>query len=228
VVIGNGMVAKAFSKYSTDENIIIFASGVSNSKEKRSEEFEREFLLLSNVINDNKKSKFIYFSTCSIFDKQVSETPYVVHKKEVEDYIKKNCQNYIIFRLPTVIGSSKNDKTLFNNFKNKILNSEVMEIQKNSFRFLIDIEDLSYILPFFIENVLIKNQTINVSFNNKILVKDIVRLYEIILGRKSNVVLVDSENDFHFSNEFFINELNKINYQLTENYNYNLLKKYLK
>ena len=222
------MVAKAFSKYSTDENIIIFASGVSNSKEKRSEEFEREFLLLSNVINDNKKSKFIYFSTCSIFDKQVSETPYVVHKKEVEDYIKKNCQNYIIFRLPTVIGSSKNDKTLFNNFKNKILNSEVMEIQKNSFRFLIDIEDLSYILPFFIENVLIKNQTINVSFNNKILVKDIVRLYEIILGRKSNVVLVDSENDFHFSNEFFINELNKINYQLTENYNYNLLKKYLK
>jgi nucleoside-diphosphate-sugar epimerase len=228
VVIGNGMVAKAFSKYSTDENIIIFASGVSNSKEQRSEEFEREFLLLSNVINDNKKSKFIYFSTCSIFDKQVSETPYVVHKKEVEDYIKKNCQNYIIFRLPTVIGSSKNDKTLFNNFKNKILNSEVMEIQKNSFRFLIDIEDLSYILPFFIENVLIKNQTINVSFNNKILVKDIVRLYEIILGRKSNVVLVDSENDFHFSNEFFINELNKINYQLKENYNYNLLKKYLK
>ncbi len=222
------MVAKAFSKYSTDENIIIFASGVSNSKEQRSEEFEREFLLLSNVINDNKKSKFIYFSTCSIFDKQVSETPYVVHKKEVEDYIKKNCQNYIIFRLPTVIGSSKNDKTLFNNFKNKILNSEVMEIQKNSFRFLIDIEDLSYILPFFIENVLIKNQTINVSFNNKILVKDIVRLYEIILGRKSNVVLVDSENDFHFSNEFFINELNKINYQLKENYNYNLLKKYLK
>jgi nucleoside-diphosphate-sugar epimerase len=228
MVIGNGMVAKAFSKYSTDENIIIFASGVSNSKEQRSEEFEREFLLLSKVINDNKKSKFIYFSTCSIFDKQISETPYVVHKKEVEYYIKKNCENYIIFRLPTVIGSSKNDKTLFNNFKNKILNSEVMEIKKNSFRFLIDIEDLSYILPFFIENVLIKNQTINVSFNNKILVKDIVRLYEIILGIKSNVVLVDSENDFHFSNEFFINELNKINYQLTENYNYNLLKKYLK
>jgi nucleoside-diphosphate-sugar epimerase len=228
MVIGNGMLANAFTKYLNKDNIVIFASGVSNSKEQRNEEFEREFYLLKKTINNNKKSKFIYFSTCSVFDKQLSKTPYVVHKKEIENYIKNNSENYIIFRLPTVVGNSKNEKTLFNNFKNKVLNNEVIEIQKNSFRFLIDIEDLSKTLPFFIENEIIKNKIINVSFNNKIFVKDIIELYELILRKKSNIVLVDCENDFNFSNDFFINELKKINYKLPENYNYNLLKKYLK
>ena len=36
MVIGNGMLAQKFAKYKSDLDIIIFASGVSNSLEKNS------------------------------------------------------------------------------------------------------------------------------------------------------------------------------------------------
>ena len=45
MVIGNGLVASAFSKYKNDDDVIIFASGVSNSSTNKKEEFEREINL---------------------------------------------------------------------------------------------------------------------------------------------------------------------------------------
>jgi hypothetical protein len=41
MVIGNGTVAKVFSEYCDNGDILIFASGVSNSKEKSEANFER-------------------------------------------------------------------------------------------------------------------------------------------------------------------------------------------
>ena len=39
MVIGNGMIANAFKQYENDDEVIIFASGVSNSKENNDSEF---------------------------------------------------------------------------------------------------------------------------------------------------------------------------------------------
>ncbi len=50
MVIGNGMIANRFFNYKNDEGKIIFASGVSNSKDTEAVNFQREFELLDKTI----------------------------------------------------------------------------------------------------------------------------------------------------------------------------------
>ena len=79
MVIGSGMMATSFADY-VDDNIVIFASGVSNSKEKNLEAYKREEKLLYSVIQKNLDKTIVYFSTCSIYDDSVNSSEYVKHK----------------------------------------------------------------------------------------------------------------------------------------------------
>ena len=63
MIIGNGLIANSFLD-SDLNNIIIFASGVSNSKEENLLEFDREKKLLLRIIYENFNKKIVYFSTC--------------------------------------------------------------------------------------------------------------------------------------------------------------------
>lgn len=67
MVIGNGMIANRFTNYKDDKEIVIFASGVSNSKNINKENFKKEFLLLEDIIKANPDKVITYFSTCSIY-----------------------------------------------------------------------------------------------------------------------------------------------------------------
>ena len=60
MVIGNGLVAKAFVRYEHDKDVLIFASGVSNSSEQKTENFNREFKLLKDQVHEKKL--LIYFT----------------------------------------------------------------------------------------------------------------------------------------------------------------------
>lgn len=227
MVIGNGLIASAFKKYKHNKSVIIFASGVSNSKEEDLYNFDREFSLLKNTIKKNKDKKIIYFSTCSIFDKNLSKTPYIIFKKKVEKYISENCDSFIVFRLPTVVGKTKNTNTLFNNFKIKLLNGSLIEVKEFSHRYLIDIDTLSSVLPFFIDDNSINRKKINVALDNKMLVKDILKIYEKLMSIKSNVVYIDGKEQFKFSNKYFMEKVKSFKFEFENDYNYKLLKKYL-
>ena len=118
MIIGDGLIATAFlEKYDKDKNIIIFASGVSNSQEINPSHFLREKKLLNKIILENPNIKFIYFSTILIGYKN---NPYYTHKKEMEDLIKKTSTNYIIFRVPQLIGKTGNNNNLINSLVNTI------------------------------------------------------------------------------------------------------------
>ena len=52
MVIGNGMIARSFTKSKAINDVIIFACGVPNSNEDREQEYEREFNLIKR--NSNK------------------------------------------------------------------------------------------------------------------------------------------------------------------------------
>ncbi len=82
MVIGNGMIANRFVNYREDKDIIIFSSGVSNSKDTVEENFLREFHLLNQTIKNNPGNTIVYFSTCSIEDDDLASSPYVIHKKK--------------------------------------------------------------------------------------------------------------------------------------------------
>ncbi len=98
MIIGNGLLAQAFSPvFANDAHVIAFASGVSNSRETRAEAFARERELLTSTL---EREKFIlYFSTCSVHDPELAESPYVRHKIDME-HLVCNAAQKAIFRLP--------------------------------------------------------------------------------------------------------------------------------
>ena len=107
MVIGNGLMATTFSHYAHNDDVLIFASGVSNSTTEDPLEFEREIDLVRKAIEDHPHRLFIYFSSCSILDPAVSSRPYARHKLAVEEYIKSEVNDFLILRISNVVGSSE-------------------------------------------------------------------------------------------------------------------------
>ena len=64
MIVGNGLIANLF-KNEDRENVVFFASGVSNSLETEKSAFLREENLLRKTLEENPEKIFIYFSTCS-------------------------------------------------------------------------------------------------------------------------------------------------------------------
>ena len=224
MVIGNGLIAQTMRKYDTNDDVIIFASGVSNSNETRQEEFEREKELLSKLTE--RRQQFIYFSTCSIFDKSKSQSMYVLHKLEMEQYILNQFENCMIFRLPTVIADTPNPHTLFNFLLNNIKAGNTIPVYSKACRYLLDIEDVSYFLPFIIKDGAYNRQTINIAFDDPIAVTEMIKVYELVLNIKANIELIDRGDCFSIDKTVFINIIQNINYKVNPNYNINCIKKY--
>ena len=67
MIVGNGLIASSFIKHDNDD-VIIFASGVSNSLETNQDKFDREIDLLKSYMNirDKKLIKIILHHMLSI------------------------------------------------------------------------------------------------------------------------------------------------------------------
>jgi nucleoside-diphosphate-sugar epimerase len=147
VIIGNGMVAGAFRNFSGWDDDILFASGVSNSAEKDSRAFQKEVeLVRESLALVSAGQSFVYFSTTSIFDPAKSGSSYIIHKLFIEDMIKSSGVNYLIVRLPNLVGFSSNPNTLTNFFCDMIRQGAIIRLNRNATRHLIDVEDLYIIL----------------------------------------------------------------------------------
>lgn len=228
MVIGNGMLAKAFYSYIETEGILIYASGVSNSSENSDENFQREISLLEKSIKENSNSLIIYFSTCSVSDESLKETRYVQHKKNLENYIKEKAKKFIIFRLPIVIGNTKNTFTLFNFLKEKLRLNQEVSIQKDAFRYLVDIEDISNVLSKIIDSGDYLNSIINVSFSDRISVLEIANIMKKELQSKSKINIVDGGGFYYIRDSKLQDFIFNKEIAFSEKYNEEILKKYLK
>src|SRR6185369_620784 len=108
MIIGNGLLANSLLHYKNTNEVIIFASGVSNSICNDDREFEREFLLLKDVVfKKNTDQKLVYFSTFNVFDPSLAESKYVLHKKNIESFLSK-IPGAMVIRLPIVLANSNN------------------------------------------------------------------------------------------------------------------------
>ena len=101
---------------------------------------EREILKFKDFTQKNKK-KLIYISTYSVNDNSRNNKLYVKNKIKIEKIIKRDNDEYIIIRLPEIIGKTKNLNTLTNFFYNNIINNRPFKVFKNSRRNLLDIDD---------------------------------------------------------------------------------------
>ena len=142
-IIGSGFIATKFKKYLRfikKNKVIVYAAGISNSLEMDKKNLEREILKFKDFTQKNKK-KLIYISTYSVNDNSRNNKLYVKNKIKIEKIIKRDNDEYIIIRLPEIIGKTKNLNTLTNFFYNNIINNRPFKVFKNSRRNLLDIDD---------------------------------------------------------------------------------------
>lgn len=150
MVIGTGLIARAFiEKYQNNDAYLIFASGVSNSSEKKESEYFREIELIKRSIIEHTDKKFIYFS--SIMTISGLDTRYFKHKLEIHKLIQEMCKNYIIIMLPQVFGKGGNENNIVNYFIKRIKENEPIIIQKDTYRSIIDIYDVYNIVNYCID-----------------------------------------------------------------------------
>ena len=225
MVIGNGLLASNFIKSNLNyDDAIIFCSGVSNSKETNDDNFNREKELVLKTITQNRNLKFIYFSSILA---GVSKNKYYNHKVEIENIIKKESSNYIIFRVPQIIGKDGNKNNLFNFLKESILNDEEITIFENVKRALLDVDDLIDIVNYCKDKI--NSEIINVSYIEKINVLELVTLMSDYLNKKPKTKKVDNQNidNWDINNSKIIYEyINNLGTQ-TNDYTNKIIKKYI-
>lgn len=224
MVVGKGLLANCFRKFETDDSVIIFASGVSNSQETDSSEFEREYDLLKQY--NTTESLLIYFSTCSIIDFSLTDSHYIKHKLAVEKFIQKSFKNYNIFRLPIVVGWTPNPHTLANYIAEKIRSKKHFVVHSLACRYIIDADDVGLLIDGLINSKKYTNTILNINFDNRIFIKGLVSLFEKHIG--TTAVYDSEEKGFCYTpdNSDFKSYLKSIKFTVLENYNELVIQKY--
>lgn len=176
MIIGNGLIASLF-RDSDKEDIVFFASGVSNSLETRNEEFQREENLIKKIFEENPEKTFVYFSTCSVYDSSKTGSDYVLHKLKMEQLIKNSCEKFLILRVSNAVGKGGNPNLLMNYIIRSVKNNETINVHTKATRNLIDAEDIKNIV-FEILKTGDLNKIINVAYPQNYSIIEILEIIE--------------------------------------------------
>ena len=226
MVIGNGMIANRFIDYKDDDSIIIFASGVSNSKDTIEQNFLREFALLDKTIKSNTDKALVYFSTCSIEDEELQNAPYVIHKKTIEKFIKETASGYFIFRVSNLAGVSNNPYTLLNYFIFNVLQNHPLKVWKNAYRNIIGIDDMYAITNYILQKNIFVNSTINIANPENYSVPFIINTIETYLHKKAVPFEEDKGDNYNIDVSKIEPIIRHLNIPFNDEYLASLLKKY--
>lgn len=224
MIVGRGLIASLFVNVDKD-NVIFFASGVSNSLEVRDEEFLREENLIKKTIAENKEKIFVYFSTCSIYDSSKTGSDYVLHKLKMEQLIKNSCNQFLILRVSNAVGNGGNPNLLMNYIVRAVKNNETINVHTKATRNLIDVEDIKNITFNLIDSRSL-NKIVNVAYVKNYSIIEILEIIEKFYGKKVDINLIRSGSGYNIDipdvENYFI-ENNQVNKEL---YLYNILQKY--
>ena len=106
-IVGNGDIASVLPER---EDLLFFASGVSNSQCTDEKEYKREVNLL---LRQDDRAHLVYFSSLSVF---YSDTRYAQHKRYMELLVRETFPSWTIIRIGN-ISWGKNPHTLINYLK---------------------------------------------------------------------------------------------------------------
>ena len=224
MIIGNGLIANLFRE-NDRENVVFFASGVSNSLETDKSAFLREENLIRKTIKENPNKIFIYFSTCSIYDSSKNGSSYVNHKLKMEQIVEELANQFLILRVSNAVGKGGNPNLLMNYLVNAFHQEKEITVHTLATRNLIDADDVKNItLKFINENSF--NKIINVAYLKNFSTSEILEILEKFFSKNAKTELHNSGQTYKIS----IPEVEQyfINHQLTnkENYLLRILERY--
>jgi nucleoside-diphosphate-sugar epimerase len=189
MVVGSGMMAQAFAGFAGRDDVLIFASGVSDSDEARAAAFERERELLARARREHSSTLLVYFGTCSVHDPDRRDTPYVRHKLAMEALLAASPSPWLILRVPLAVGPGHRGRTLAKFLDDAIRAGSEVEIWERSVRYPMDVADVVAIATRLIADPGTRNRIIEVAFD-AYPVLDFVRVLERIAGKPARYRLV--------------------------------------
>jgi UDP-2-acetamido-2,6-beta-L-arabino-hexul-4-ose reductase len=198
MIIGNGMIAKNLSKIDND-NTLFFASGVSNSLCNDKDEFQREEKLLLEYINTDKK--FIYFSSINEY---IVNQKYLHHKLNIEKIIREHTNNFIILKIPQLIGNGGNENNFINFLYNTILNENEFNLIETK-RSLLDIDDMILIIKYLLNINYIGY--FNINYVELLNVTDFIDIIEKITNKKAIIKTTKKISQNISDNTYFVNDI---------------------
>ena len=197
MIIGNGLIANLFRE-NDRENVVFFASGVSNSLETDKSAFLREENLIRKTIKENPNKIFIYFSTCSIYDSSKNGSSYVNHKLKMEQIVEELADQYLILRVSNAVGKGGNPNLLMNYLVNAFHQEKEITVHTLATRNLIDADDVKNItLKFINENSF--NKIINVAYLENFSTIQILEILEKHFNKTAKTYLVKSGQSYLIS-----------------------------
>lgn len=196
MIIGNGLLARSFApRFAADPDIVIFASGVSNSLESDAAQFDRESALLHGTLS-RCDGRLVYFSSCGAGELAAAPTPYMQHKARMEAAVLSSDRG-LVLRLPQVVARTENPHTLTNFIRDRILGDEPFTVWSGAERNLIDIEHIVAIGSHLITDGIRGRQPISIASEKSLPMLEIVKVFEDTLGRKGRYTVVDKVSPLH-------------------------------
>lgn len=225
MIIGNGLLAQAFKPaFAAEHNILVYASGVSNSQEKRPEEFARERALLEQALDTERF--MIYFSTCSVNDPEQAHMPYVQHKQAMEALILERARQKAIFRLPQVVGPTPNPFTLTNYLHHQISNSIPFKVWLHAGRNLIDVADVASVVCHLVRTHQADGVITNVASPSHIGILQLVHIFEEVLDKRAVYETVEAGATYEIEAELALRTAHDAGIVFGPDYVPNLIRKY--
>lgn len=225
VIIGKGMIARAISQLDLQGDVVVMASGVSNSNEENEDEFAREVRLLESVLDNLAGRKIVYFSTCSVYQKH--QTAYVRHKLRVESLIKMSNVSYVIFRLPQVVGCVSNN-TLVSYLVRKIMSGDMIFLQRYARRNLVDVEDVATALKEYLDiSKDIHGEVLDIAMPSSIPIRAIANEIGEILGKSVHAEFVETGSNYNIFPHRFLDFYSRSEIVSEPNYWRWVLRKYV-
>lgn len=161
MVVGHGDVGSALPER---DDLLFFASGVSNSQEKRESEYQREIDLL---LSQSRDMHLVYFSSLAVF---YANTRYAKHKRSMEALVKEAFKHYTIIRLGNITWGS-NPNTLINYFRNQRKEGKALFI-RDEYRYIVEKEEFLH----WISLIPAWNAEMNIP-GRKMTVREVVNVY---------------------------------------------------
>ena len=178
MIVGSGLIASGL----IDREVTLHAAGVANSACYSKPEFARDRDLLKRSLQ--RPGLFVYFGTSS------SEyNHYTEHKQRMEELVRDR-GNYLICKLPIVVGRSNNPHTLMNIIRSRILSGEPLPVWKKARRNIIDVQDVGKAVDWVVQRWS-GNQTVLIAAPWEYAMPDVVTAMEKALKKKANRVVID-------------------------------------
>lgn len=226
-VFGSGAIASRFASYTLQSRYLIFAGNIHDSAISKPDDISAEESALKVALAGlSGKQTLVYFSSCSIDDITQERSPYVIHKKFAEQLICASAANYLIIRLPQVIGLMETEGGLVNTLVKAFRDGDRFDLWERARRNFIDLDDVYAIVHHILQECDVQNTVINVASPYPTPVTEFVSVLEAHFGATGNYELINRGSDYDIDVSAIKGAIDRLNIDFSTEYLLRCIRKY--